>query len=68
MSLSRRDVVKYRFCNRRIFPLVVQRSKRKKHVHSKEEIDFKTLLRIKWPGTAVGKRKTFTREAEHIVV
>lgn len=51
----------------RIFPLFVQKSERKMLVHGKEEIDFKNMLRIKWPGTEVGKRKTVTGWEEHIL-
>lgn len=39
------------------FSLFVQRNERKMNVHSIEEIDFKNILRIKWPGTEVGKYK-----------
>lgn len=39
------------------FSLFVQKSERKMHIHSKEEIDFKNILRIKWSGTEVGKKE-----------
>jgi len=39
----------------------------KKHVHSKET-EFQTVLRIKWPESVLGKRKTFTRGGEHIFI
>ena len=35
------------------------------HVPSKEEIYFKNILRIKWSGTEVGRRKAFTRTSTH---
>lgn len=61
LSLSCQDV-KYTCCKREdFFSLFVQRSERKMNVHSKEEIDFENIFRIKWPGTEVGKRKPFTR-------
>lgn len=45
------------------------RGERKIYVHSKEEIDFKNILRIKWPGTVGGgRRKTVARQKEHLLI